>query len=154
MQARHPLARSVVELAANGHAILDELRHEIAGVIGVKPVGSKVARAASVQAIVESGAIVLPAHAPWLEDWIDEGHAFTAEGSGALVTTTASTLMVWALRELSRTCSRYDVDVPGAAASGGLANTGARSAEVLGGYGGSIERDRNDYSVVLGGVRR
>jgi predicted phage terminase large subunit-like protein len=70
--ARHRYARVVVEAAANGHAIFDQLRREIPGVIDVKPEGGKVARAASVQAICGSGVVVLPERAPWRDEWIDE----------------------------------------------------------------------------------
>lgn len=70
--ARYPFAKVVIEQAANGHAILEQLRREVPGIVGVKPLGSKLARMASVQAIVESGAIVLPEHAAWVGDWVDE----------------------------------------------------------------------------------
>jgi hypothetical protein len=85
----------LVEGAANGHAILDQLRHEIAGVIEVKPDGGKVARAASVQAIVESGAVVLPASASWVEAWLDEVCAFPAVKHDD-----QTDAMVYALRDL------------------------------------------------------
>lgn len=78
MAQRYPYAKILVEGAANGHAVLDQLKREIAGVVEVKPEGGKVARAASVQAIVESGAVVLPANAPWVEAWLDEVCAFPA----------------------------------------------------------------------------
>jgi hypothetical protein len=52
-----------------------------------------------VQAIVESGAVVLPAHAPWLDDWLDEVCAFSADGSAAHDDQVDS--MVWALRDLA-----------------------------------------------------
>lgn len=76
MAARWPLAKIVIEAAANGHAIVDQLRRELPGVFAVKPDGGKVARAAAVQPAVESGAVVLPANAPWVEAFVDEVTAF------------------------------------------------------------------------------
>lgn len=72
MQARHPMAKVLVEAAANGHAILEQLQREVPGVFPVKPDGGKVARAASITAICESGAVVLPENAPWREAWVEE----------------------------------------------------------------------------------
>lgn len=76
MARRHPYAKVLVEAAANGHAIVDQLKREVAGVVEVKPDGGKVSRAGSVQGIVESGAVVLPAHAAWVDAWLDEVCAF------------------------------------------------------------------------------
>jgi predicted phage terminase large subunit-like protein len=78
MAARYPLARIVIEAAANGHAIVDQLRRELPGVFAVRPDGGKVARASAVQPIVESGSVVLPANASWVEAWVDEVTAFPA----------------------------------------------------------------------------
>lgn len=103
--ARWPEAKILVEAAANGHAIYDQLRREIPGVHTVKPDGGKVARAASVQAIVTSGAVVLPAHAPWVESWIDEVAAFPGAKHDDQVDAA-----VYALRELqdSGTLARWE----------------------------------------------
>jgi len=59
------------------------------------PAGGKVARAASVQAIVESGAVVLPAHASWVDAWLDEVTRFPQVKHDDQVDP-----MVYALREL------------------------------------------------------
>ncbi len=81
---RHPLARIVVEEAANGHAVIDSIRKNLEkwnwrGKLVAQPpriTGSgakgKTGRMASVQGIVERGCIVLPEHAPWLPAWLDE----------------------------------------------------------------------------------
>lgn len=76
MARRHPFAKILVEGAANGHAVLDQLKRELPGVVEVKPEGGKVSRAASVQAICESGAVLLPSRAPWVDGWLDEVCAF------------------------------------------------------------------------------
>lgn len=66
----------LIEEAANGHAAISELRTRIDGVIGIKPIGSKTARALdvthsmSVVAQCESGQLYLP-H-PMLFGWVDE----------------------------------------------------------------------------------
>jgi predicted phage terminase large subunit-like protein len=95
MAARHPYARVLVESAANGVAIYEQLSREIPGVFEVKPDGGKVARAASVQAIIESGAVVLPANAPWVETFVDEASAFPHVKHDD-----QTDAMVYALREL------------------------------------------------------
>lgn len=77
---RFPAASIHIEAAANGHAILDQARRELTRVQEIKPQGGKMARAMSVQAIVESRAVVLPANASWLDAFLDEVCAF---GAGA-----------------------------------------------------------------------
>lgn len=113
MHRRHPLAKICVEEAANGHAILDQLRREIAGIREVVPAGGKRSRALSVQGIVESGAVVLPAHAPWVSAFLDEVCSFTGDGDAR---DDQVDCMVYALRDLQ----------------------GPR-AKPHGGYGGSVD---------------
>jgi predicted phage terminase large subunit-like protein len=105
MAQRHPLAKVLIEEAANGHAIIDQLKREIAGVVAIKPResggagdNSKKARAMSVQGIVASGAVVLPEHAPWLPTWVAEVKSFPAVKNDDQVDA-----MVYALRELQVT---------------------------------------------------
>lgn len=81
---RHPLARIVVEEAANGYAVIDSIRKNLAswkwrGKLVVQPprlagtgARGKTGRMASVQGIVERGCVVLPAHAAWVGAWLDE----------------------------------------------------------------------------------
>lgn len=103
----HPFAKVLVEEAANGHAVLDQLKREIAGVVGIPPrisgsgITGKAGRAASVQAIVASGCVVLPANAPWLEPWLDEVCSFAPGQSGGHDDQVDA--MVYALRELQVT---------------------------------------------------
>jgi predicted phage terminase large subunit-like protein len=103
MARRYPFAKVLVEAAANGHAIFDQLSRELAGVHDVKPDGGKVARAASVQAIVTSGVVVLPAHAPWVDAWIDEVSAFPAVKHDD-----QADAAVYALRELQNALSNLE----------------------------------------------
>lgn len=64
--------RKIVEDKANGPAIIDTLRSEIAGIIAVNPEGGKEARASAMQPQVESGNVYLPDGAAWLEDFVEE----------------------------------------------------------------------------------
>jgi len=68
----YPGCKIVVEKAANGAAIVEQLRKVLPGVIAVKPIGSKQARISAVAPAVESGACHLPLGAPWLEDFVEE----------------------------------------------------------------------------------
>lgn len=72
MAEKFPSCAVVVEKAANGAAVIEQLRKVLPGVIAVKPIGSKAARIAAVAPAVESGACHLPLGAPWLEDFIEE----------------------------------------------------------------------------------
>jgi predicted phage terminase large subunit-like protein len=75
MSQRWPKAATkLVEDKANGPAVVQELRHDIAGLIEVTPEGGKVARAHAVSPQAESGNIYLPhpAIAPWINAFIDE----------------------------------------------------------------------------------
>jgi predicted phage terminase large subunit-like protein len=68
----------LVEDKANGPAVIQELQHEIAGLIEVTPEGGKIARANAVSAQAESGNIYLPHPAirPWADPFIEEATAF------------------------------------------------------------------------------
>lgn len=70
--------RKLVEDTANGPAILSVLRRELPGLIPVTPQGGKLARAASVQPVVQSGNVYLPsgARASWVGAFLDEAAAF------------------------------------------------------------------------------
>lgn len=72
----------LVEEAANGPAIIATLQTKIPGIVPVKPIGSKRSRA-SAQAVapqIEAGNVLLPADAPWVNDYIEEWAAFKGEG--------------------------------------------------------------------------
>lgn len=52
--------RKIIEAKANGDAIIDSLRHEIAGIIKAEPTQSKVARATAVSPFIRAGNVHLP----------------------------------------------------------------------------------------------
>jgi predicted phage terminase large subunit-like protein len=70
--------KTLIEEAANGEAILDTLRHEVPGLIGVKALGGKQARVQAVSPQVEAGNVFLPhpALASWVDVFIEECAAF------------------------------------------------------------------------------
>ncbi len=71
-------AAKLIENKANGTAVLNALSRVVAGMIGIEPDGSKVARASAVSPFVEAGNIFLPAPelAPWVGDFVEECAAF------------------------------------------------------------------------------
>lgn len=74
-----PQARlKLVENKANGPAIVASLRHEVSGIVEVNPTGGKLARAAAIAPIVESGNVYLPdpKKNPWVNDFIEECASF------------------------------------------------------------------------------
>jgi predicted phage terminase large subunit-like protein len=95
MAARHRYAKVLIEGRANGDAVFDALRRELAGVVNVEPEGGKMARAATVEAVCESGAVVLPENAPWVEGLLDELAMFPGGKHDDQVD-----CMVYALRDL------------------------------------------------------
>jgi predicted phage terminase large subunit-like protein len=97
MHAKHPRAKILVESAANGIAIFEQLSREIAGVLEVKPVGGKRSRALAVQGIIESGAVLLPRHASWVSAFVSEVCSFTGDGDAHDDQVDA---MVYALRDI------------------------------------------------------
>jgi predicted phage terminase large subunit-like protein len=68
---------SAVELAANGHAIVDSLQTAMPGVYGVK-VGNngKVARARAASPQIKAGNVLLPAGTKWADECVEEHAAF------------------------------------------------------------------------------
>jgi predicted phage terminase large subunit-like protein len=71
MTERWPKAvRKLVEDKANGPAVVDSMREEIAGLVLVNPEGGKIARAHAVSGLVEAGNVWLPHPelAPWVHD--------------------------------------------------------------------------------------
>ncbi len=72
---KYPNARvKLVEDKANGTAIIDTLRHQIAGILPVQPTGSKQARCYAVSYLFESGNIYIPAPQikPWTNAYVEE----------------------------------------------------------------------------------
>ena len=79
LSARWPTASAkLIEDKANGPAVIQELRHDVSGLIEVTPDGGKIARAHAVSPPVESGNIYLPhpSIAPGVEAFIEEVAAF------------------------------------------------------------------------------
>lgn len=72
----HRADRVLIEDKANGPAIIDTLREKISGIIPVSPEGGKEARGNAIAPSVESGHVLLPDGAPWLEDFISEFASF------------------------------------------------------------------------------
>jgi predicted phage terminase large subunit-like protein len=79
LSSRWPKAGcKLVEDRANGPAVIQELQHDVPGLIAVTPEGGKVARAQAVSPQVESGNVYLPhpALTPWVGELIEEAAAF------------------------------------------------------------------------------
>ena len=82
-----------VEQAASGIPILQELKRSSAiPFVGVKVDQSKVVRAEAVSPLFESGKVLLPESAPWLDDWIEEHIKFPTGTTDDLVDTTSGAL--------------------------------------------------------------
>lgn len=82
LRGRFPNASHIyVEDAANGPAIIDDMRSQISGLIAVPPQGGKIARAHSASGAVEAGNVLLPeyldaqgvviAGREWVPEFID-----------------------------------------------------------------------------------
>lgn len=77
MRARWPDCHTtLIEAKANGDAIIDTLRTELTGVVGVDPLGGKEARAAAISAQVEGGQVLLHEGAAWVDAWCTEFASF------------------------------------------------------------------------------
>lgn len=73
MKRDYPGAKIIVEKAANGAGAIEELASAgIAGVVAVKPLGSKASRLGLVSATIEAGNALLPLGAAWLPDFVEE----------------------------------------------------------------------------------
>lgn len=73
LRATYPRAKTIlIELKANGQAVIDELTGYIDGMIGVNPEGGKESRANASQPSVESGNWYLLDGAPWLDAFVEE----------------------------------------------------------------------------------
>jgi predicted phage terminase large subunit-like protein len=71
LRAQYPqISHTLIEDAANGPAVIEELSREFAGVIPIKPEGGKTARAQAATADVEAGNVYLPEDAEWTLPWI------------------------------------------------------------------------------------
>lgn len=74
---RHPdCNRILIEDKANGPAIINTLRQKLSSIIPVNPEGGKESRGQAIQPAVESGHVLLPEGAHWLEDFLAELSSF------------------------------------------------------------------------------
>jgi len=107
-QLRRP-ARVICEDAASGLAIVAELqRNSAIPIVGVRPQGSKTARAEAVTPHFEGGRVFLPQRASWLEEWISEHLRFPAGKHDDMVDTTSLALSELGLiAERARFAERY-----------------------------------------------
>lgn len=71
---------TLIEAAANGHAVLQLMGRTVPGLIPIKPSegGSKVDRAQAAAPLMEAGNVYLPASAPWLEYTLNQFALFPA----------------------------------------------------------------------------
>lgn len=76
LAARYPGATVLIEDAANGTAVVDELNRQVGRVVAVRPSGGKESRAAAASPEVEAGSVFLPDGAGWLGDFVEEHAAF------------------------------------------------------------------------------
>ena len=87
----HRARTILVEDTANGPAVIDTLRHEIPGIIAVRPQGDKVQRATACAPRVEAGNVYLPRPTgpagrrlparAWVDDFIEQLAAFPLGGA-------------------------------------------------------------------------
>ena len=79
---KYPKATAkLVEAAANGPAMIQTLQHEVAGMIPVKPKGTKDARLQAVIPVIQAGNVFLPQNADgtlprWVSEFINECASF------------------------------------------------------------------------------
>lgn len=87
IRGRHPDASHIyVEDKANGPAVIDDMRDEIAGLVAVEPQGGKIARAHAASGDVEAGNVLLPVYLDdqgvvipgreWVPEFIDRMSKF------------------------------------------------------------------------------
>lgn len=81
MSAQFPCPEKLVESAANGPAIIDELHNEIPGLIAIPPFGSKESRYAAISGYIKAGNVFLPN--PDLFPWVWEVLAEFCDGRAA-----------------------------------------------------------------------
>lgn len=104
LSAKWPRARAkLIEDKANGPAIINTLRREIAGIVPQLPQGSKEARLQAVAPDIEAGNVYLPAPhlAAWVHDYIEELVAFPSAATDDQVDATSQALLRLAGRKVT-----------------------------------------------------
>jgi predicted phage terminase large subunit-like protein len=87
----------LVEDKANGTAIMDACRQDIAGITEIDPKGSKLARALATTPAIRAGDVYLP-HPhffPWVNAYIDEFAKFPNAAKDDQVDATSQILNYW-----------------------------------------------------------
>lgn len=107
LSAKWPKAHlKLVEAKANGEAVIDSLKGQVSGIVGISPTDSKEARLNAVSPDFEAGNIILPdpSIAPWVHDYINELVGFpTARHDDCVDATTQGILR---FREKSATLAK------------------------------------------------
>jgi predicted phage terminase large subunit-like protein len=71
-----PVCSLLIEKKGSGLSLIQDLRRENIHAIGVDPDGDKILRMAAQTAPIEAGAVHLPLHAPWLDEFEKEVLSF------------------------------------------------------------------------------
>lgn len=104
--AKHPQAqRKLIEAKANGQALIDSIKREIAGVIPINPKDSKESRVHAVSAQIESGNVYVP-RASWADEVIEEFAAFPSSVNDDQVDAATQALSYMAKPEFKRVITR------------------------------------------------
>jgi predicted phage terminase large subunit-like protein len=107
LSAKWPKAHlKLVEAKANGEAVIDSLKGQVSGIVGISPTDSKEARLNAVSPDFEAGNIILPdpSIAPWVHDYINELVGFPTARHDDCVD--ASTQAILRFREKSATLAK------------------------------------------------
>ena len=98
MAARWPRAHAkLIEDKANGRAVIESLRSEIAGIVPVEPKGGKYSRAQAVLPLLEQGKVYLPqpSRLPWVNELMAEARSFPAGAHDDQVDAMTQALQRW-----------------------------------------------------------
>lgn len=109
--AKWPQARErVIELAGNGKTLIEDLGGEL-GLIGIKPVDNKAARAQTTALAFECGEVFLPMpeRAPWVGEFVQELLAFPHGAHDDQVDAMTQLFNRWAEARLDDPKARADV---------------------------------------------
>lgn len=114
----HPGAtKIIVEDKANGPAVVNALKLKIPGIVERSPgQDSKMSRLMAVSGVIEAGNVILPRHAPWVGDYVEE-HAAAPHGAhDDQIDQTTQALREWTPEagrgKVRAVTARSDVQVP------------------------------------------